>query len=184
MRCPQLAKSRCISCSLSRFPWSMASNEWMNVRDDSDTITANCCTRLDLVHWVSVGRKRHVKLYCLQFLVKTRQWRHGPDTGDRHGVPGTCGHYWKRSVAKCRLASRLNSECWRTRRPQSVTSARFSEVRRCHAMQTAVCQNTQLVLYPLWNFQPVQFTEVDLCVPISDLLPLSGTIRLGKTESV
>jgi len=144
--------------------WRWMNNEWINVRDYSDTITVNCCRGTVQMLWVGSLEK-----CCFQLLTEAGQLRRRPDTSWQ-GVTGTCSRYWKCPVAECGSASWRHDKCWRARRSESTPSIYLSgqlkclgEVRRCHTMQTPMSQNTQPVMDPLRDFQPVKFAEKWSC---------------------
>ena len=84
------------SCWLFTARWM---NEWINVHDYSDTITANCCRDTVQMLWVGSLEK-----CCFQLLTEAGQWQRRPDTSWQ-GVPGTCGRHWKCPVVECGSAS-------------------------------------------------------------------------------
>ena len=81
-------------------------------------------------------------------------------------VPGTGGRNWKRTISKGPSSCSWNDQCRRVGRSQAAagTAARcqlrgLGEVPWHCTMKASEGQNTEPKLYPLWNSQPVEFTE-------------------------
>ena len=139
-------------------------NESINVHYYSDGITVNCCRSTVQMLWVGSLEK-----CCFQLLMEAGQYGVDLTLAGRvfQARAAATGNAWSPSINR-RVDGAMSVDVLAdlSRHRASTSVVYFSgqlkclgEIRRCRTMRTPMSQNTQPVLDPLRDFQPVKFAH-------------------------